>query len=157
MTLDDEPGLRDLLVDASVVINCAGPFTLAGDAVARAAIDTGTHYIDSTGEQPFIAMMFDRHGAAAERAGVALLPALGFDYLPGDLIARIAAEEHEPLRELVVAYAVKGFGMTRGTMRSTLEIMKGGDLIYEGGGWRPAPRGATGPTSRSRTRSVGRW
>jgi short subunit dehydrogenase-like uncharacterized protein len=141
VTLDDEPGLRDLLVDASVVINCAGPFTLAGDAVARAAIDTGTHYIDSTGEQPFIAMMFDRHGAAAERAAVALLPALGFDYLPGDLIASIAAEEREPLRELVVAYAVNGFGMTRGTMRSTLEIMKGGDLIYEDGGWRPSPTG----------------
>ena len=26
-------------------------------------------------------------------------------------------------------------------MRSTLEIMKGGDLIYEDGGWRPAPTG----------------
>ena len=124
-----------------MVINCAGPFTLAGDAVARAAIESNTHYVDSTGEQPFIAMMFDRHGSAAERAGVALIPALGFDYLPGDLIARIAAEGHEPLSELVVAYAVKGFGMTRGTMRSALEIMKGGDLVYENGGWRPAPAG----------------
>jgi short subunit dehydrogenase-like uncharacterized protein len=43
--LDDEHGLRELLAEASVVINCAGPFTLAGDAVARAAVDTGTHYV----------------------------------------------------------------------------------------------------------------
>jgi short subunit dehydrogenase-like uncharacterized protein len=141
VALDDEPGLRDLLADATVVINCAGPFTLAGDAVARAAIDSGTHYVDSTGEQPFIAMMFDRHSAAAERAGVAQIPALGFDYLPGDLIARIAADGREPLDELVLAYAVKGFGMTRGTMRSALEMMKGGDLVYEDGDWRTAPAG----------------
>jgi short subunit dehydrogenase-like uncharacterized protein len=139
--LDDERGLRRLLEDAPAVINCAGPFSLAGDALVRAAVDTRTHYVDSTGEQPFIRMVFERHGAAAERAGVALLPAIGFDYLPGDCIARIAAEGLEPLEELVVAYAVKGFGMSRGTLRSGLEMMKGGDVVYEDGDWRPAPHG----------------
>jgi short subunit dehydrogenase-like uncharacterized protein len=141
VTLDDESGLRELLRDARVVINCAGPFTLAGDALVRAAIDTGTHYVDSTGEQPFIRMVFERHGARAEQAGVALVPAVGFDYLPGDCIARLAAEGLEPLEELVIAYAVKGFGMSRGTLRSALEILKGGDVIYEDGDWRPAPTG----------------
>jgi short subunit dehydrogenase-like uncharacterized protein len=139
-TLDDEPGLRGLLDEASAVINCAGPFTLSGDALLRAAIDTGTHYVDSTGEQAFIRLVFDRHGAAAENAGVALVPALGFDYAPGDCIARLAAR-HEPLEELVLAYAVQGFGMSRGTMRSALEAAKGGDVIYDDGQWRPAPSG----------------
>jgi short subunit dehydrogenase-like uncharacterized protein len=139
--LDDEAGLRDLLADARVVISCAGPFTLAGHALVRAAIDTRTHYVDSTGEQPFIKLVFDRHGPGAERAGVALVPALGFDYAPGDCIARLAAQGHEPLDELVIGYAVRGFGMSRGTMRSALEIMKGGDVVYEDGGWRPAPFG----------------
>jgi short subunit dehydrogenase-like uncharacterized protein len=88
VSLDDPDGLRSLLKDARVVINCAGPFTLAGDALVRAAIDTGTHYLDSTGEQTFIQMVFERHGAGAERAGVALVPAAAFDYLPGDCIAR---------------------------------------------------------------------
>ncbi len=74
--LDDARALRELLADASAVISCAGPFTLAGHALVRAAIDTGTHYVDSTGEQPFIKQVFDDHGAAAERAGVALVPAL---------------------------------------------------------------------------------
>jgi short subunit dehydrogenase-like uncharacterized protein len=139
--LDDERALRELLADAGAVINCAGPFTLAGDALVRAAIDTRTHYVDSTGEQAFIKMMFDRHGAAAERAGVALVPAAGFDYVPGDCIAHLAAREHEPLEQLVLAYAVENFGMSRGTLRSGLEIMKGGDVVYEDGGWRPAPSG----------------
>ena len=133
--------LRDLLEGAAVVINCAGPFTLAGDALVRAAIATGTHYVDSTGEQTFIRMVFDRHGGAAERAGVALVPALGFDYALGDCIARLAAAGLEPLDELVLAYAVEGFGMTRGTLRSGLEMMKGGDVVYEDEQWRRAPGG----------------
>ncbi len=140
-SLDDEPALRRLLADADVVINCAGPFTLAGDSLVRAAVETRTHYVDSTGEQSFIRMVFERHGAAAERAGVALVPALGFDYAPGDCLAHLTARGHEPLDELVVAYAIRGFGMTRGTLRSGLEMMKGGDVIYEDGDWRPAPRG----------------
>jgi short subunit dehydrogenase-like uncharacterized protein len=140
-SLDDERALRELLADASAVINCAGPFTLAGDALVRAAVETGTHYVDSAGEQPFIRMVFERHGADAERAGVALVSAIGFDYLPGDCIARIAAEGHEPLDELVLAYDVQGFGMSRGTLRSGLEMMKGGDVVYDDGDWRPAPGG----------------
>jgi short subunit dehydrogenase-like uncharacterized protein len=139
--MDDARALRELLADASAVISCAGPFTLAGHALVRAAVDTGTHYVDSSGEQPFIKLVFDNHGAAAERAGVALVPALGFDYAPGDCIARLTARGHEPLEELVLAYAVRGFGMSRGTMRSGLEIAKGGDVVYEDSDWRPAPFG----------------
>jgi short subunit dehydrogenase-like uncharacterized protein len=136
--LDDARALRELLGDARVVISCAGPFSLAGHALVLAAIDTGTHYVDSTGEQPFIKRVFDEHGAAAERNGVALVPALGFDYAPGDCIARLTARGREPLEELVLAYAVRGFGMSRGTMRSGLEIVRGGDVEYEDGDWRPA-------------------
>jgi short subunit dehydrogenase-like uncharacterized protein len=139
--LDDDRALRDLLEGASAVINCAGPFTLAGDALARAAIATRTHYVDSTGEQSFIQMIFERHNRTAEHAGVALLPALGFDYAFGDCIARLAATGLEPLDELTLAYCVEGFGMSRGTLRSGLEMMKGGDVVYEDERWRPAPGG----------------
>ena len=139
--LGDVRALRELLAGATAVINCAGPFTLAGDALVQAAIATGTHYVDSTGEQSFIKMVFDRHGRTAERAGVALVPALGFDYAPGDCIAHLSARGLEPLAELTMAYAVQGFGMSRGTLRSGLEMMKGGDVVYEDEQWRPAPGG----------------
>jgi short subunit dehydrogenase-like uncharacterized protein len=141
VALDDDRGLRELLEPARAVINCAGPFTVAGDALVRAAIATGTHYADSTGEQPFIKMIFDRHARTAERAGVALVPALGFDYAPGDCIARLAAQGLEPLDELLIAYAVDDFSMSRGTLKSALEIMKGGDVVYEDERWRPTPGG----------------
>jgi short subunit dehydrogenase-like uncharacterized protein len=142
-SLDDDAALRALLADASAVINCAGPFTVAGDALVRAATLTRTHYVDSTGEQPFIRMVFDRHARAAEQAGVALVPALGFDYAPGDCLARLAAQGLEPLQELVIAYDVEDFGMSRGTLRSALEILKGGDVIYRDERWQPAPGGVS--------------
>ena len=140
-SVDDPDSLRRLLDEARVVINCAGPFTLAGHAVVQAAVETGTHYLDSTGEQTYIKLVFDRFGAEAERRGVALVPAMGFDYVPGDCIARLAAAGHEPLAKLTLAYAVKGFGMSRGTMRSGLEMMKGGTVAYEDRDWRPVSLG----------------
>ncbi len=140
-SMDDDEALRGLLSGAGVVINCAGPFTLAGDGMVRAALATRTHYLDSTGEQAYIRMVFERHGSEAERAGVALVPAMGFDYVPGDLLARLTARGHEPLDALVLAYSVRGFGPSRGTLRSTLEILGGGDVVYEEGRWRPAPGG----------------
>jgi short subunit dehydrogenase-like uncharacterized protein len=73
---------------------------------------------------------------------VAVVPAVGFDYLPGDLLARVTSTGHEPLRELVVAYAVKGFAATRGTLHSALQGLRGDDVAYEDGEWR---RAGTGP------------
>ena len=52
-------------------------------------------------------MIFDRHGRGGrKRAGVALVPALGFDYAFGDCIARLAASDLSRSRSSL-AYAVE--------------------------------------------------
>ncbi len=139
--LDDAAGLRAAMDGCDAVLNCAGPFIHTGAPVLRAAIDAGCHYLDTTGEQPWVAEVFERFGADLDRAGVAAIPAMGFDYVPGDLLCNLVGTQLEPLHELVVAYDVAGFGMTRGTMRSALEMMKGGDVVYEDGAWRPGGNG----------------
>ena len=144
--VEDRDALRHLLGDCAVVINCAGPFTRHGEAVVRAAVETGTHYLDTTGEQLYMQRVFEHWDAAARAAEVAVIPAMGFDYVPGDLVAHLAARGREPLRELVVAYSVQGFGPTRGTARSALEGMRSGGLAYGEGVWRPA---GTGPLRAS--------
>ena len=154
-SIDEPRALRALLDGCSVVINCAGPFSLAGEAVVEAAVETGTHYVDSTGEQGYMRTVFERFSPRAERKGVALVPALGFDYAPGDCIARLAARGHEPLEELELAYAVSSFGASRGTMGSAIEAMTGGDVVYTDGGWRPAPRFVP-PTSFDFPAPIGR-
>ncbi len=102
-----------------------------------------SHYIDTTGEQPWIRDTFDVFGADLEAAGVAAVAGMGFDYVPGDLLCNLVGRTTEPLRELIVAYDVHGFDPTRGTMRSSLEMLKGGDVVYEDGRWVPAPAGIT--------------
>ena len=139
--VNDRDALRHAFGDCAAVINCAGPFTLHGEPVVRAAVETGTHYVDTAGEQPFIKLVSDRFDEAARAAEVAVVPALGFDYAPGDLICRVAAGDHEPALTLDLAYAVSGFGATRGTLRSALEAIGGDDVVWEDGAWHPAGAG----------------
>ncbi|WP_205697912.1 trans-acting enoyl reductase family protein [Conexibacter sp. SYSU D00693] len=123
----DPAALRAAFEGCAAVISCAGPFLEVGEPVVEAAIDAGCHYVDTTGETPFIQLVLERHGPRAEAQGVTLVPGIGFDYLPGDLIAHLAAEGQERLDELVVAYAVEAFRATRGTTRSALLMLGEGD------------------------------
>src|SRR5919197_2794132 len=131
--LDDPTALRDLLESCAAVIACAGPFRLHGEPVLAAAVDARTHYLDTTGEQPFMRLVFEDYGPRAEQAGVALVTAMGFDYAPGDMIAALTAEAMGPLEEIVLAYAVSGFGPTRGTALSALGMLAGGDVEWRDG------------------------
>jgi short subunit dehydrogenase-like uncharacterized protein len=132
-SLDDPAALRALLEPCAAVIACAGPFRLHGEPVLAAAVETGTHYLDTTGEQPFMLKVFDDYGPRAQRAGVALVTAMGFDYVPGDMIAALTSDGLGSLEEIVLAYAVRNFGMTRGTALSGLGMAAGGDMEWRDG------------------------
>src|SRR4051794_20553627 len=147
-SLDDPAALRSLLEPCAAVIACAGPFIEHGEPVVAAAAETGTHYLDTTGEQVFMKLVFDRYGERAAAQGAALVTGMGFDYVPGDMIAALTAEDMGPLEEVVVAYSVGGFGPTRGTALSALQIFRGGDVVWRDGGWRPAPSGIGGVSFR---------
>lgn len=144
ISLEDPAALREALEPCVAVIACAGPFTLYGEPLVAAAADTGTHYLDTTGEQPFMRLVFDRYGARAAKTGAALVPGMGFDYLPGDMIAALTADGMGPLEEVVIAYCVHGFTPTHGTALSGLEIMRGNDVVWSDGDWQAAPRSADG-------------
>lgn len=135
----DATGLRDLFSDCGAVIACAGPFYLHGEPILAAAVEAGTHYLDTTGEQPFIQKALDEYGPRAAEAGSAVISGMGFDYVPGDLIAALTAEGMDELDTIRLAYATK-FQPTRGTMLSALEMIKGEDLEFRDGRLRPAPQ-----------------
>jgi len=137
VSIDQSESLRELLDECSVVIDCAGPFLLYGEPVLKAAVDTGTHYLDTTGEQPYMKLALDDYSEAAEEAGVAVIPGMGFDYVPGDMLAALTAEGMGELDEVTLAYRAS-FQPTRGTMRSALEMMKGGDVEWRKLSWQPA-------------------
>jgi short subunit dehydrogenase-like uncharacterized protein len=122
--IDDRAALRHAFGDCSVVASIAGPFATIGEPVVRAAVETGAHYLDTTGEQAFMRLVYERLDDAARAAEVALVPAMGFDFAPGDMACALAAAGHGRLRDVVVAYAVEGFGPTRGTLHSVLGVLE---------------------------------
>ncbi len=141
---------RDALVvafdGASVVASLAGPFLELGVQPVWAAIGAGAHYLDTTGEQEFVRLL---HELVDQEYDVALLPAFGFDYVPGDLAARLAAEQVDgPLDEVVVAYSVKGVGTSRGTRRTIGHVMGQGQVAWEDGRLVDSRFGATTRTVR---------
>ena len=136
----DTRGLRELLEPCAAVIACAGPFCDHGEPIVAAAAETGTNYIDTTGEQPFIRLVFDRYGEPAERSGAALVTAMGFDYVPGDMIAALTAEGIGPLEEITLAYSVRNLRMTRGTTLSGIGMLTASELAYVNGVLRPGDR-----------------
>jgi short subunit dehydrogenase-like uncharacterized protein len=133
--VDDPAALRELLAECAVVIDCAGPFMRYGEPVVAAAVETGTHYLDTTGEQPYMKMAFERYGPGAARAGVAVIPAMGFDYVPGDMIASLTANGMGELDELSMSYCWLNFKPSQGTARTTLDILRGGSLEWRNMEW----------------------
>jgi short subunit dehydrogenase-like uncharacterized protein len=135
----DEVALRAAFDGASVVVSLAGPFLELGVAPVRAAAAVGAHYLDSTGEQEFVRLVHDEI-----EAGTAVLPAFGFDYVPGDLAARLAAEQVAgALDEIVVAYATSGIGTSRGTRETISRVMTQEQVAWEDGRRVPSRFGAT--------------
>jgi len=122
----DEEALAAAFEGATVVASCAGPFLELGHAPVAAAIRAGAHYLDTSGELAFARAVYERFGPEAARRGLVLLTSFGFDYVPGDLAARLAAEGLEPLDEIAVAYSVANMRSTRGTRRTVMRALRAG-------------------------------
>jgi short subunit dehydrogenase-like uncharacterized protein len=150
--LDDPAALAAAFAGCVAVVNCAGPFTPAGPAVARAAIAAGCHYVDTAGEQSYVQALFDALGVEAAQAGVTVVPATNDGVVPTDLLAHLIAAEVGPVAEIAVTHLITGGGgMSRGSLRSlaaTVEVLGSGGLDYRDGQWRPGAPGRrtiTGP------------
>ncbi len=77
---------------ARVIANLVGPYARYGEVVHRACAETGVHELDLTGEIDWVRTMIDRYDDLAVASGAAIVPTAGFEALPFDLGARLAAE-----------------------------------------------------------------
>ena len=68
-----------------------GPFARIGEPVREAALAARRHYLDITGENEYMLATAARDAEARAR-GVALVNAVGFDVVPTDAAAALAAE-----------------------------------------------------------------
>ncbi|WP_068270652.1 saccharopine dehydrogenase family protein [Aldersonia kunmingensis] len=121
----DPDSVRNLVGRGDVLLSTVGPFHRFGAPAAEAAIAAGAHYIDSTGEQAFIRRVFEEWGPQARTAGVSLLTAFGFDYVPGNLAAALALDEAgKDATSVVVGYFTRGRAdVSKGTVTSAAQAM----------------------------------
>jgi short subunit dehydrogenase-like uncharacterized protein len=130
--------LSSLVSAGDVLVALAGPFVKVGYAALEAAVTKGAHYLDSTGEPPFIRDVFERYGPRATAAECVLLTAMGYDYVPGNLAAVHALRDAgERARRVKVGYFVKGplnpTGLSGGTRASLAGILFDNGFRREGG------------------------
>ncbi|MBB4278847.1 saccharopine dehydrogenase family protein [Rhizobium mongolense] len=134
--VEDDEALDRALAGAAAVINCAGPFMDTADAVARAALRAGIHYLDVTAEQPSVQATFERHEVAARKAGVAIIPAMGFYGGLADLLVAAVMDEWEHADTIEIRVALDSWLPTRGT-RVTGEKNTARRLAVSGGQLEP--------------------
>jgi short subunit dehydrogenase-like uncharacterized protein len=90
--LGDASSLAAMASRTRVVLNLDGPYTLYGRPVIEACVANGAHYVDLTGEIPFVRQIIDAFDARAAEAGVKVVQVCGFEALPPDLLVLLAAE-----------------------------------------------------------------
>jgi short subunit dehydrogenase-like uncharacterized protein len=126
------------------VLHCAGPFVHTGPPMVTACLDTGTHYLDLTGEIEVFRDLAARSDAA-EAAGVMLLPGIGFDVVPSDCLSRFVAARAEAATALEIALYAEGT-VSQGTLKTLIEQMGRGGLVRREGALREVPPGWTSRT-----------
>ena len=81
----DLSALTTMAKNTKVVICCAGPFHKYATLVVQACAETGTDYVDITGEAFWVGAMRQKYGATAQKTGARIISLCGFDSVPSDL------------------------------------------------------------------------
>jgi short subunit dehydrogenase-like uncharacterized protein len=123
----DKAALNLLAKSAKVVLSTAGPFALYGSDLVEACVNNGTHYVDITGETPWVHGLIQKHHEAAKKTGTRIIPFCGFDSVPSDLgawlVAKTMLETYgEPVESIKASFSIRG-GINGGTLASMFNFM----------------------------------
>lgn len=111
-----------------VLLTTVGPYARTGEPVLAAAVETGTDYVDLTGEPPWWKRMVASYDDAARASGARIVPSCGYESIPHDMAAlwaagTFAADFPGRTIETLDVY-IRGRGkFSTGTYRSALGVM----------------------------------
>ena len=126
--------VRALVGEGDVLVTTVGPFAVRGGPAVAAAVDAGAHYLDSDGEPAFLRRVFEELGPRATgRCG--LVPAFGYDFVPGNLAGALALREagEEATAVAVGYFASGGGGYSTGTLASGAGMLLERSFAWRGG------------------------
>ncbi len=121
-SLEDKKSLEYTLKEVDFVIHCAGPFSLTAQKMVEACLRLGKHYLDITGEISVFEAMA-RRDEAAKKAGIMIMPGVGFDVVPSDCLAVYLKNKLPSATNLMLAFYGLG-GISHGT-RATMTMNAG--------------------------------
>ncbi|KAI9465354.1 NAD-P-binding protein [Lactarius psammicola] len=106
----DEEAVEDAVKQAKVVLNCIGPFWHYGTPVVYACARNGVHYVDITGETPWIFDMIHKFDYLATQTRAIIIPSCGVDSIPPDAGVYLASQTlaHTPLGASTTASRMGG-------------------------------------------------
>ncbi len=117
--LGDPLALASALGDIDAVLHAAGPFSATSAPMVAACLAAGAHYLDITGEIGVLEAVLAADGAA-RKAGVVLVPGVGFDVVPTDCLAAMLAARLPGATHLALAIHGSG-GLSPGTTKTMIE------------------------------------
>jgi short subunit dehydrogenase-like uncharacterized protein len=82
----EKADLLRLANSTKVLITTVGPYHKYGSAVVEACAETGTHYLDVTGEVPWVRDIITKYHDKAKASGAIIIPQNGIESAPTDLM-----------------------------------------------------------------------
>jgi short subunit dehydrogenase-like uncharacterized protein len=138
-SLDDPEAAKRGIEGMAAVLHCAGPFVRTSKPMVEACLAAAVHYLDITGEIAVFEPILGRRGDDARRAGVALLPGVGFDVVPSDCLAARLARALPDATELTLAFTSDRGGISRGTLKTMIESLPAAGAVRRNGRIVPVP------------------
>ncbi len=130
--LDRHETIVDHLQGIDLVLHCAGPFSKTAEPMLKACIAAKAHYLDITGEIEVFELC-KRHDEQAKQSGIVVMPGVGFDVVPSDTAAFLAAQKIQDPSKLTLYFGVRGGTMSPGTTLTMAENLgKGGAARVNG-------------------------
>lgn len=131
-SLDKPEAVAEALRPVSVVIHCAGPYSVTSKPMLDGCIKAKTHYLDITGEYTVIEAIAARD-EEIRAAGILAMPSVGMDVVPSDCIAAHAAGRLPSATNLTLYIRSTGGALSAGTAKTMVETIGDGSKIRSEG------------------------
>jgi len=124
----DPEDVKKIIHQTRIIVTTVGPFSLYGEELIKQCAETGTHYLDITGEVGFIKKMIAKYEDAAIQNGSILIPFSGFDSVPADITAYSLSKEFTEASKISIKsyYNISG-GFNGGTIATMLNKFESGE------------------------------
>ncbi|KAG5991711.1 hypothetical protein E4U54_003838 [Claviceps lovelessii] len=154
--INDESQLKALVEKTCVIITTVGPYCLYGELTFRLCAEAGTHYLDCTGEVPWVARMIKKYQDVAKKTGAIMLPQNGIESAPADLMTWSMAQHLRKVlgaatKDVIVTIHKITSGPSGGTLATVLVHFEHFPLKEVMEATKPYAMSPIPPTSESRT------